>query len=530
MQYTYNLRKRNKKTRRRKIKRGGGKWGNNSPEDIPHEVIDSIEQLKKCDLHVHMGGACTKVFLQEHLHKMHSLCNESENGRLLKEFLDKTLIHPKFKPMTYLDYIDQRVIFKNEYKDLDDFRSDYDMYSDVLKILCGASKPSFIYTKNKFNVNECLNLDEGHKSPYGTMGFLHLVFDNFREEQQKHGCVALEISQTPFGHSEDGELKNSKYFEAVTQWQEKNTDFPIAFISTCIRGLPNQFGGPLNTDIVNSLDYPIVKAIGVASSEKPTVDGYLAGDSTVTQNPYDILIWLDSFLTRYSGINFQHLMDRRKELLNATYRRIGDTSPIPSQLPNSKVNLIPHVGEEYYGENGDNSLESVNAYLHFNEPNITEKLGKNGVSLGFNVIRLGHACQCGRSQELLDKLEKQQMVCEICLTSNDKILSTKVNEDGIFKEPPVISMVKNNVPFVICSDDPAIFTQGDLGCILNFEYGYLYKLLKIEKYSDEDAFNKLREVANRSIEQSLALSSDQKERYIIENSAINFSTKEGAAE
>ena len=488
------LRTKRLRKHRNKTRRGGGKqYGGVKNTPISEGVKEYIHELKKVDLHVHIGGACTKEFFHGHLVRMAEICTVGENAPILQSFLKQTiekLLNFDFKPV---------------YKDLDHFRWDYDNYSDFLKILCGVDKnnSTFVYSPvtNKeprsdgFNPKACL-LQDGEPI-YGCMNFLTHVFDHFKAEQMKHSCVALEISQTPFNSRKDeGKSGTDEYFEVVQAWNKSNTDFPVALISTCIRDLPNQFRTTINQDAIESVRYDVVKAIGVASSEKPpkfpkikdTPQRFLCPDYTLPNEPRNMRVYLENMLQAFP----------------------------PKKRLDGPVKLIPHVGEEYYGSDGKDVLASVDAYLQYNDPDTIPLLEEEHKhKLGFKLERLGHACQCGRSPELLDKLNKQKMTCELCLTSNDRILSTKVKDADIFRFPPFISMLNARVPVVLCSDDPAIFTRGMAGCILDNEYEYAFQLMiHYNGYTVLKALQELTKIANRSIYKSLALTDAQKQMHI----------------
>jgi hypothetical protein len=81
-------------------------------------------------------------------------------------------------------------------------------------------------------------------------------------------------------------------------------------------------------------------------------------------------------------------------------------------------------------------------------------------------------------------------------------------------------MLERNVDVVVCSDDPAVFSMGEKGCILNDEFKKLYDLLINYGKTQEQALTKLVEIANRSIEKSLALSPDDKLKFKKENTDL----------
>jgi len=471
------------------------------------------------------------IFL-EHFKIMSELCKEDENGKKFKTFID-----------TYcIEYLNKERIFANEYKDLDNFRQDFDKYSDMLKILCGIDravnkdKPALIYSADpKFDPSKCIN---DNSNGYGTMGFLSLVLTHFQEEQKKHNCVAMEISQTPFfsSHQDNGK-KYSKYFDVVKKWTETAGNLPLAFISTCVRDLP---GGTLNDDVIASTMINVVKAIGVASSEKPPKgQPYLCPDKTLINHPWGMRAWLEKLYLKKQNQSTEKI-DYMVEQIKQAYKSIGQVEQAYTSIGEVNLNnensvitnknnssikpfkLIPHVGEEYYGDDGNECLESVNSYLHFNDTKVINSLENKKIKLFFKLERIAHGCQCARSIPLLKKLNKQQVTCELCLTSNDNILSTKVTDNAIFLKPPVITMLNANVPVILCSDDPAIFTQGNEGCILNSEYLKLYKMLLANKKTHGEALIFLKDIANRSIKKSLALSNPAKIKYIGMNNILRL--------
>jgi adenosine deaminase len=77
------------------------------------------------------------------------------------------------------------------------------------------------------------------------------------------------------------------------------------------------------------------------------------------------------------------------------------------------------------------------------------------------ATRLGHALAASGRPDLLDKIRESDICIEVCLSSN--ILSGYVDD---IDNHPVSVFLKNNVPFVLCSDNPAINRSS-----LTHEYG-----------------------------------------------------------
>ena len=501
------------------------------------DVKDFISKLKKVDLHVHMGAICTRKWLLDHFSIMRDKCkvkdvNETikNNSILLQTFIQKTCIE-YLNPLPGPDGVTPP-LFKKSYTDLRTFQIDCDKYSDMLKILCGVNKGGFIYSPpNVFKPSDCISSDSTNE--YGSMKFMKHVLDHFMSEQKLHGCVAMEISQTPFTE----QTGDPTYFQVCNEWMKAHNDytkeeyFPVAFISTCIRHLSDSVPilQTMNKNIVKTISADesneIVKAIGIASAEIPvpiknregnviSVPQYLCPDPTLSNYPFAMRVWMEN------------------KCLELGIKRSQE----------GPIKLIPHVGEEYYGDDGENVLKSVGAYLQFNEESTIDAFAKLGVPLQCKLERIAHGCQCARSVELCKKLAYQKMTCEICISSNNAIQSTRAtnykenttpenleldlenlkpdDENTFFVAPPLIILLKKNVPVVLCSDDPAVFSMGEKGCILMEEYEEAYNLMKKYYYSEKDALTELVEIANRSIEKSLALIPRDKDKFKTDNNGL----------
>lgn len=86
----------------------------------------------------------------------------------------------------------------------------------------------------------------------------------------------------------------------------------------------------------------------------------------------------------------------------------------------------------------------------------------------FNTDRIGHGIALVNDQKLVDVVIKKGICVEICLQSN--YLATNVH---CIDEHPVLKFIEYNIPFVICSDNPAIHSFS-----LSQEYELFYRITK----------------------------------------------------
>lgn len=80
-----------------------------------------------------------------------------------------------------------------------------------------------------------------------------------------------------------------------------------------------------------------------------------------------------------------------------------------------------------------------------NYKNIEEAIHKYGAD------RIGHGTAAEQSQQTMDLLLKNNICIEICPISNRRTGAVKAKDAH-----PVKTFIKNNIPFVICSDNPSI--------------------------------------------------------------------------
>lgn len=99
--------------------------------------------------------------------------------------------------------------------------------------------------------------------------------------------------------------------------------------------------------------------------------------------------------------------------------------------------------------------------------NITIHAGETGnvknieeAIIKYNADRIGHGTAAEQSPKIMDLLVKKDICVEICPISNRRTGAVKAKDAH-----PVKTFIKNNVPFVICSDNPSIHNSS-----LSFDY------------------------------------------------------------
>lgn len=100
--------------------------------------------------------------------------------------------------------------------------------------------------------------------------------------------------------------------------------------------------------------------------------------------------------------------------------------------------------------------------IHAGETGNYENIRK--AIIEFGADRIGHGTAASKSDEVMELLKDRDICLEVCPISNR--LTKAVAE---YEEHPVKTFITNNVPFVICSDNPAIHASS-----LSFDY---YKFL-----------------------------------------------------
>lgn len=86
----------------------------------------------------------------------------------------------------------------------------------------------------------------------------------------------------------------------------------------------------------------------------------------------------------------------------------------------------------------------------------------------FGADRIGHGTIAGNCEKTMELLAKKNICVEVCPISNRRTGAVKSTESH-----PVKKFIKNNVPFVLCSDNPGIHMAG-----LSDDYFDFYKETK----------------------------------------------------
>ncbi|WP_148201447.1 adenosine deaminase [Alcanivorax borkumensis] len=120
------------------------------------------------------------------------------------------------------------------------------------------------------------------------------------------------------------------------------------------------------------------------------------------------------------------------------------------------------VGLDLAGnENIESPIETGSLFLHAKdkyELKVTIHAGETGrvenitsAVYEFGADRIGHGTAASKSVEVMDLLKHRDICVEVCPISNK--LTSAVNES---QPHPVVDFIANEVPFVICSDNPSI--------------------------------------------------------------------------
>lgn len=93
----------------------------------------------------------------------------------------------------------------------------------------------------------------------------------------------------------------------------------------------------------------------------------------------------------------------------------------------------------------------------------------------FQADRIGHGTSAAKSEETLDLIREKDICVEVCPISNR--LTNAVGEE---ESHPVVSFINNEIPFVICSDNPSIH-----GSSINEDYIEFYRETKSSIYIEK---------------------------------------------
>ncbi|OHB52685.1 MAG: adenosine deaminase [Planctomycetes bacterium GWF2_42_9] len=179
----------------------------------------------------------------------------------------------------------------------------------------------------------------------------------------------------------------------------------------------------------------------------------LLNDITVTEALRWLLEYLDVFSEKY-GIKAgfiptvsrgDYCIDNFKALLKA-YEALGCPKSIVGidlagdedyQCPKELAKLFRVTKEKY------NLKITIHAGETGNPNNIRDAI------INYGADRIGHGTAASKSKEVMQLLKEKDICIEVCPISN--YLTGAVKS---LNKHPVSDFIKNNVPFVICSDNP----------------------------------------------------------------------------
>ncbi len=73
----------------------------------------------------------------------------------------------------------------------------------------------------------------------------------------------------------------------------------------------------------------------------------------------------------------------------------------------------------------------------------------------YGANRIGHGTAIIKSKGVMNLVKEKDICIEVCLISNR--LTNAIDEDSVH---PVSDFIRNNIPFVLCSDNPSIHVSG----------------------------------------------------------------------
>lgn len=111
-------------------------------------------------------------------------------------------------------------------------------------------------------------------------------------------------------------------------------------------------------------------------------------------------------------------------------------------LPNYIASLFKDAKQKY------NLKSTIHAGETGNIDNIIDAIDN------FEADRIGHGTAAGNNIEIMEYIREKNICIEVCPISNR--LTGAVKEDDFH---PVVEFVKNNVPFVICADNPSLHAK-----------------------------------------------------------------------
>ncbi|MCG3703806.1 amidohydrolase family protein [Aliarcobacter butzleri] len=145
----------------------------------------------------------------------------------------------------------------------------------------------------------------------------------------------------------------------------------------------------------------------------------------------------------YSGENFHTLM-KAYEILDKPQAVLG-----LDLAGNENITISKHISNLFRSAKDKYGLNiTVHAGETGNVANIIEAIDQ------FNADRIGHGTAAEMNKELMAYIKEKNVCIEVCPISN-RLTGAVKNSD----QHPVVEFLKNEVPFVICSDNPAIHNK-----------------------------------------------------------------------
>lgn len=155
-----------------------------------------------------------------------------------------------------------------------------------------------------------------------------------------------------------------------------------------------------------------------------------------------------------------HANEHLKELLQAYKKLDFPKCVIGIDLAgNEDVDSPKETAQSFQRAKSEYGLKIT---IHAGETGNYENIRKAVIEFGAD--RIGHGTAASKSDEIMELLKDRDICLEVCPISNR--LTKAVAE---YEDHPVKAFVANDVPFVICSDNPAIHASS-----LSFDY---YKFL-----------------------------------------------------
>ena len=141
--------------------------------------------------------------------------------------------------------------------------------------------------------------------------------------------------------------------------------------------------------------------------------------------------------------------------LMLAYENIGSPKEIVGidLAGNEEINVSKNLGKtfKHYKDKFD-----LGVTIHAGETGNIENVKLAIKEFGAN--RIGHGTAAGKCLETMELLVQKDICIEICPISNRRTGAVKAKEAH-----PVKEFIKNNVPFIICSDNPGIH-MANLSC------------------------------------------------------------------